>query len=68
MRFLPTNVVRILSVFYSLGCESGYTTESTEVGVRTRKLFGAGIEPHIYEPGDVHVLSVDVRTGRRLTS
>lgn len=28
-----------------------YATDSTEVGVRTRKLFGAGIEPHFYASG-----------------
>lgn len=57
MRFLPTNVVRILSVLpllAVLGCTT-YTTESTEVGVRTRKLFGSGIEPHIYEPGATYM-------------
>lgn len=32
------------------GCVS-YSTDSTEVGVRTKKLFGAGIEQRIYAPG-----------------
>lgn len=32
------------------GCTT-YSTDSTEVGVRTRKLFGAGIDQHVYEPG-----------------
>ncbi len=32
------------------GCTS-FSTDSTEVGVRTKKLFGAGIEQRIYEPG-----------------
>ena len=37
-------------VLLGSGCAS-YSTDSTEVGVRTRKLFGAGIEQHIYAPG-----------------
>lgn len=32
------------------GC-TAYSTDSTEVGVRTKKIFGAGIEKHIYPPG-----------------
>jgi regulator of protease activity HflC (stomatin/prohibitin superfamily) len=32
------------------GCATR-STDSTEVGVRTRKLFGAGIEQKVYEPG-----------------
>lgn len=36
------------------GC-STFSTESTEVGVRTSKIFGAGIEPHVYEPGATYV-------------
>lgn len=33
-----------------LGC-AAYSTDSTEVGVRTKKIFGAGIEQRIYAPG-----------------
>src|SRR4051812_9459295 len=39
-----------LGALLSIGCTS-YSTDSTEVGVRTRKLFGSGIEPHVYPPG-----------------
>ena len=41
-------------IFGQSGC-STYSTESTEVGVRTRKIFGAGIYPHVYEPGATYV-------------
>src|SRR5436190_23890418 len=34
----------------STGCITR-STDSTEVGVRTRKLIGAGVEEKVYEPG-----------------
>ncbi len=57
MRPLPTQLLRmlsVLSVFALVGCTT-YSTESTEVGVRTRKLFGAGIDRTVYEPGATYV-------------
>jgi regulator of protease activity HflC (stomatin/prohibitin superfamily) len=38
------------------GC-AVYNTDSTEVGVRTRKLFGAGVDQHIYSPGATYVFA-----------
>lgn len=32
------------------GC-TAYSTDSTEVGVRTKKMLGAGVDPHVYPPG-----------------
>lgn len=32
------------------GC-TAYSTDSTEIGVRTRKIWNAGVEDHIYSPG-----------------
>jgi regulator of protease activity HflC (stomatin/prohibitin superfamily) len=42
--------VGLLSLGLLSGC-AARSTESTEIGVRTRKLFGAGIEQRIYAPG-----------------
>jgi len=45
---------RALAVFAVASALSGctaYSTDSTEVGVRTKKIFGAGVDPHIYPPG-----------------
>lgn len=39
-----------LALGLSSGC-TAYSTDSTEIGVRTKKFFGAGIEQHIYPPG-----------------
>ena len=43
-------VVAAMVALLSSGCTS-YSTESTEVGIRTRKIFSAGIEEHVYPPG-----------------
>ncbi|HNN93926.1 MAG TPA: SPFH domain-containing protein [Pseudomonadota bacterium] len=39
-----------LGLMLGSGC-TAFSTDSTEVGVRTKKIFGAGIDPHIYPPG-----------------
>jgi regulator of protease activity HflC (stomatin/prohibitin superfamily) len=49
---IPTLLLSIVPLL--LGC-STYTTDSTEVGVRTRKIFGAGIEQKVYPPGATYV-------------
>ena len=41
----------LVAVLGSLSGCTAYSTDSTEVGVRTKKMFGAGIDPHIYPPG-----------------
>ncbi len=47
---LPFLPLILLSILPSGACTS-YSTDSTEVGVRTRKIFGAGVEQSVYAPG-----------------
>ena len=48
-------VFQFLCLVVFLGGCTTNSTESTEVGVRTRKLFGAGIERRVYEPGATYL-------------
>ena len=43
-------LVLAMPVLLSSGC-TAYSTDSTEIGVRTRKIVDPGIEQHIYPPG-----------------
>jgi regulator of protease activity HflC (stomatin/prohibitin superfamily) len=47
-------VLCLFPLLGAMGCTT-YSTDSTEVGVRTRKVFGAGIEQKVYEPGATYV-------------
>ena len=47
-------VLCLFPLLGAVGCTT-YSTDSTEVGVRTRKVFGAGIEQKVYEPGATYV-------------
>ena len=51
---IPKLLLCLLPLLTQLGCTT-YTTDSTEVGVRTRKIFGAGIEQKVYDPGATYV-------------
>ncbi len=46
-QLLPLGLLTLTTL---VGCTS-YSTDSTEIGVRTRKIFGAGVERHVYAPG-----------------
>lgn len=47
---ITTLLSALVVVVLGSGCTS-YSTDSTEVGVRTRKIFRAGIEGSVYAPG-----------------
>ncbi len=47
-------VLTLVSMLLGFSSCTSRSTDSTEVGVRTKKLFGAGIEPTIYQPGGTY--------------